>query len=63
MRKVDKDKLETIFNKFNIEVVVLWESMTTDQQKPKARNRFRRNDKAFRTRISSIKSEKCLNLL
>lgn len=63
MKKLGRPRLDRIFSKFLLEVPVLWESLNSEKEQKRSRNRLKRCEKSkFRNRISSIKTEGPLSL-
>ena len=64
VRKMPKQRLLKVFSKFHEEMPSLWNSMTTDGEKPQhLQSRFRRERGKLRNRISSIKLDKNLKIV
>ena len=62
IRKMSRNHLESIFSKFKKEIPLLWESMNSEKDQKRTRNRKRLEKSKFRNRISSIKTDSPLTL-
>ena len=60
--KMNRSHLESIFSKFLKEIPVLWESMNSEKDLKRTRNRKRLEKSKFRNRISSIKTDSPLSI-